>query len=71
MSKIIELKGTKKGIISVVKLEEPYGKDSVTVASIAIALSGNPDASEWKVHIPVDNINEVIEALQEIKTNEA
>ena len=67
MSKTIDLSGTQKGVISITKLEEPYGKDSVTVASIAISLSGNADASEWKVHIPLDNLDEVIEALTALK----
>ena len=67
MSKTIALSGTKKGIISVKKLEEPYGKDSGIVASIAISLSGNIDAPEWKVHLPIDNLDEVIEALQALK----
>ncbi|WP_321778363.1 hypothetical protein [Sulfurimonas sp.] len=67
MSKTIALSGTKKGIISVTKLEEPYGKDSHTVASIGISLSGKADAPEWKVHIPLDNLDEVIEALTALK----
>lgn len=67
MSKTITLSGTKKGIISVTKLEEPYGKDSDAVASIGISLSGNEDAPEWKVHLPLDNLDEVIEALQALK----
>ncbi|WP_324170551.1 hypothetical protein [Sulfurimonas sp.] len=67
MSKIIALSGTKKGVISVAKLEEPYGKDSHTVASVGISLSGKVDAPEWKVHIPLDNLDEVIEALQDLK----
>ncbi|WP_415395895.1 hypothetical protein [Sulfurimonas sp. CS5] len=67
MSKTIALSGTKKGIISVAKLEEPYGKDSHTVASIGISLSGNVDAPEWKVHLPLENLDEVIEALQSLK----
>jgi hypothetical protein len=67
MSKTIALSGTKKGVISVAKLEEPYGKDSGTVASIGISLSGNIDAPEWKVHLPLDNLDEVIEALQALK----
>ncbi|NOR56906.1 MAG: hypothetical protein GQ474_00100 [Sulfurimonas sp.] len=67
MSKTIALSGTQKGVISIAKLEEPYGKDSGTVASVAISLSGNADAAEWKVHIPLDNLDEVIEALQALK----
>ena len=64
MSKIINLSGTKKGIISVSKIEKPYGEDSATVASVGISLAGNADAPEWKVHIPMDNLDEVIEALK-------
>jgi len=67
MSKVIELSGTKKGVISITKLEEPYGEDSETVASIGISLSGKSDSPEWKVHIPMDNLDEVIEALQALK----
>ena len=67
MSKTIALSGTKKGVISVTKIEEPYGKESATVASVGISLVGNADAPEWKVHIPMDNLDEVIEALQALK----
>ncbi len=67
MSKTIELNGTKKGVISVTKLSEPYGKGSSDVASIGISLAGNTDSPEWKVHIPLENLDDVIKALQEIK----
>ncbi|UCM99235.1 hypothetical protein LCX93_06740 [Sulfurimonas sp. SWIR-19] len=67
MSKTIPLSGTKNGVISVTKLEEPYGKGSGTVASIGISLSGDAQNPEWKVHIPLDNVEEVIKALSELK----
>ncbi|WP_428737896.1 hypothetical protein [Sulfurimonas sp.] len=67
MSKTIALSGTNKGIISVTKLDEPYGPGSATVASIGISLDGNTHNPEWKVHIPLENIDEVIKALQELK----
>jgi len=67
MSKVIALNGTEKGVISIAKLDEAYGKDSATVASIGVSLSGNVDAPEWKVHIPLDNLDEVIQALQALK----
>ena len=67
MSKTIALSGTKKGVISVTKIEKPYGEDSATVASVGISLAGNADAPEWKVHIPMDNLDEVIEALTALK----
>ena len=64
MGKTIALSGTKNGAISVKKIEEPYGKESATVASIGISLSGDAENPEWKVHIPLDNLEEVIKALQ-------
>ena len=67
MSTTIPLSGTTKGVISVTKIDEPYGKDSVTVASVGISLSGNVDAPEWKVHLPMENLDEVIKALQALK----
>ena len=67
MSTTIALSGTKKGVISVAKIEEPYGAGSGTVASVGISLAGNADEPEWKVHLPMDNLEEVIEALQNLK----
>ncbi|MCD6259586.1 MAG: hypothetical protein J7J31_08290 [Helicobacteraceae bacterium] len=67
MSKTIALSGTKNGIISITKIEEPYGEGSATVASIGISLSGNAAEPEWKVHIPLENVDEVIEALKQVK----
>ena len=67
MSKIIELSGTKKGVISIMKIEKPYGEKSGTVASIGISLAGNADEPEWKVHIPMGNLEEVIEALKALQ----
>ncbi len=67
MSKKIPLSGTKNGVISVTKINEPYGAGSGTVASIGISLNGEADKPEWKVHIPLDNLDEVIAALQALK----
>jgi hypothetical protein len=67
MVKTIELSGTKKGIISITKIKEPYGEGSNDVASIGISLAGNTDNHEWKVHIPLENLDDVIKALEEIK----
>jgi hypothetical protein len=58
------LDGTKDGIISIAKIEEPYGEGSATVASIGISLSGDNNNPEWKVHIPMKNLAAVISALQ-------
>ncbi|WP_297483352.1 hypothetical protein [Sulfurimonas sp.] len=67
MSKIIPLNGTKNGVISVRKIEEPYGAGSGAVASVGISLAGNSDEPEWKVHIPLENVDAVIEALSALK----
>ncbi len=64
-TKIIPLASSKKGFISVTTITEPYGKDSSTVASIAISLNGAD--IEWKVHIPLANLDEVIGVLQSIE----
>ncbi len=63
----IHLHGTNKGVISIAKIDEPYGKDSGTVASIGISLNGMSDEPDWKVHIPFENLDEVIEALKKLK----
>ena len=67
MSNTIALSGTKNGVISVTKVEEPYGANSATVASIGISLNGDGENPEWKVHPPMDNLDEVIKALTALK----
>jgi len=65
--KEIPLNGTKKGLITVSKVDAPYGEGSDSVASIGISLSGDAKNPEWKVHIPLGNIDEVVAALQLVK----
>ena len=60
----INLSGTKKGTIEIATIAEPYGAGSAAVASIGIFLGGSGDKPDWKVHIPQDNIADVIAALQ-------
>ncbi len=67
MSKTIALDGTKNGVISVSKIDEPYGPGSHSVASIGISLSGDGENPEWKVHLPFNNLDDVIAALQDLK----
>jgi len=67
MSKTIALSGTKNGVISVTEINEPYGKSSGTVASVGISLSGDANNPEWKVHIPLENLDDVIKALEALK----
>ncbi len=66
VTKIDEMKlsGT-NGKITVTTVAEPYGKNSESVASIGISLQGNTDEADWKVHIPKENIDAVIAALEE------
>jgi hypothetical protein len=64
-----KLAGTKEGTISVSNIIEPYGKDSDPVVSIGISLKGNIDDPDWKAHIPHQNLDELIEALQLAKNS--
>jgi len=61
----IALANTKKGVISISNVTEPYGAGSGDVTSIGISLTGKEP--EWKVHIPTENIDAVIAALQKAK----
>ncbi|MDD3344664.1 MAG: hypothetical protein PHR87_13960 [Sulfurospirillaceae bacterium] len=61
------LAGTKNGIISISHLEEPYGNGSFPVVSIGISLKKNGEEPDWKAHIPYENLDELINALQDAK----
>ncbi|MBD3794360.1 MAG: hypothetical protein IE881_00195 [Epsilonproteobacteria bacterium] len=61
------LAGTKNGVIRVGVLHEPYGAKSASVATVAISLQKDASEPDWKVHIPLENIDGVIEALQKAK----
>jgi len=65
--KKLALAGTDKGIISIGTIDQPYGESSHRVASIGISLNGNESDPEWKVHIPLENLDEVIATLQSLK----
>ncbi len=65
--KTFALADTKKGVISVSHLEEPYGAKSDAVVSIGISLKGDKNEPDWKAHIPYGNLDELIEALKEAK----
>ncbi len=62
------LAGTKKGKVLVSHLDEPYGVDSHSVVSIGISLKGNMEEPDWKAHIPYENIQELIDALELAKS---
>lgn len=63
----MDLAGTDNGKITVSIVQEPYGKNSPSVASVGIALQASSDEPDWKVHLPKANIDAVIEALQKAK----
>ncbi len=58
----LHLHGTKKGVISVSNVSEPYGKGTSDIVSIGISLNGKD--IEWKSHIPYENLDDVIAILQ-------
>lgn len=62
----IDLASKSGGHISVATIEKPYGPDSESVVSIGVSLKdgGGPD---WKVHIPMSNVDSLIQALQKAK----
>ncbi|WP_206732269.1 hypothetical protein [Halarcobacter mediterraneus] len=59
----LSLSGTKKGVISISNVSEPYGKGTEDIVSIGISLNGKD--IEWKSHIPYANLDDVIKILQE------
>jgi hypothetical protein len=59
------LANTKEGVIRISHIDEPYGEGSKPVVSIGISLNG--EEVDWKAHIPYENIDDVISALQEAK----
>jgi hypothetical protein len=65
--KTFKLNGTKDGVITVAHITEPYGENSEAIVSIGVSLSGDKDNPEWKVHLPYENIDELIDALQSAK----
>ncbi|NWF66900.1 MAG: hypothetical protein HXX81_05480 [Campylobacterales bacterium] len=67
--KTIDLSSIKGGVISISKVSEPYGKGSDTIASIGISLKGDINDPDWKVHLPLSNIDDVCEALQAVKNS--
>jgi hypothetical protein len=64
--KVIDLANTESGKIFVSTIENPYKNDGTKVASIGISLNGNQDEINWKVHIPISNISDVVDALKSI-----
>ena len=70
LSKIIgecPLSGTENGKIEIAIVEEPYGKNTPSIVSIGIFLNKENSEPDWKVHIPKENIDDVVTALQKAK----
>jgi hypothetical protein len=63
----VALSGTGDGKITIMTILEPYGEGSESVASIGVSLQKNAKDPDWKVHIPKENIDMVIAALQKAK----
>jgi hypothetical protein len=63
----VPLAHTKEGKITVAHISEPYGEGSKPVVSIGVALDGDESKPDWKVHIPYENINDIIAALKAAK----
>jgi hypothetical protein len=63
----IQLAGTKSGTISIANIKDPYGQNTGEVTSIGVSLVGDNEDVQWKVHIPKENIEAVIAALQKAK----
>ena len=61
----IKLAHTQEGLISIAHIEEPYGEFSSPVVSIGIIMEGS--AADWKVHLPYENIDDVIRALEKAR----
>lgn len=58
----VSLAHTKNGMIRIAHIEKPYGESSSPVASVVISLDG--EGEDWKVHIPYENLDEVIKGLE-------
>ena len=65
--KELALASTQNGKITISTIAEPYGENSSSVASIAISLNSSSTEPDWKIHLPKENIDEVIAALTEAK----
>ncbi len=64
----ISLASLEGGKITLSRVERLYGENSEAVVSIGVALKG--DEPDWKVHIPYQNIDELIEALKVAKSTQ-
>ena len=66
----IQYKDREKAFITIAEITEPYGEGSETVISVGSTLKGDTDNPSWKVHVPVYMIDQIIEALRDVKRDE-
>jgi hypothetical protein len=70
LSKVIDefaLGSTTYGKMEVAIIKEPYGEGTQSVVSIGVFLDKENQNPDWKVHIPKENIDQVINALTKAK----
>jgi len=63
----INLASLEGGKITLTDMKHPYGANSHDVVSIGVSLKG--DEPTWQVHIPYENIDELVEALKAAKNS--
>ena len=66
----IQYKDREKAFITIAEITEPYGEGSETVVSVGSTLKGDIENPSWKVHVPVYMIDQIIEALHDVKRGE-
>jgi predicted nucleotidyltransferase len=66
----IQYKDRENAFITIAEITEPYGEGSETVVSVGSTLKGDIDNPTWKVHVPVYMIDQIIEALHDVKLDE-
>lgn len=67
---VVPYKDRKNSSIVVAFLEEPYGKNTEPVVSVGCTLKGDADNPSWKVHVPINILEEVVEAMKEVSRPE-
>lgn len=67
---VVPYKDRDKSSIIVTHLEEPYGPGSSPVISVGCTLKDDVDNPTWKVHLPIDILQEVIDAMKEVASPE-
>ena len=66
VQKAIAYRDRKNAYIVVKKIDNPYGPGSGSVISLGSTLKGDVDNPTWKVHIPIELVSAVAQALGDI-----